>query len=531
MGYAVMERVEGRARSQVDLLDGGFAHAVREAREWYRVGSSISNSNDAAPNNTEELDALEDLGDEIAVLSAHIHAATHQLLTLIAEFDRREGWKTGEYRNCAHWLSVRTGIDQGAARQKVRVALALESLPKISASMAQGELSFSKVRALVRVANAENEDDLLEFARTNTAAHLEKLVRGWKDLSREDEAARERRRHASRSFSVFPDENGMYMVRGTLDPEVGAALMRAVEEASDALYRAESNRSPLEPEIEPQQRRADAVGLLAERAMAAGFGGNETSGSETGGTETSGAGEDEPGGDKTGRDKTSRDETSGDEPGGSETPLSGSRAERYQVMLMIDPDTLSATRESGRSHLDDGTRVSAETSRRLCCDASVIPVKLSAAGEVLDVGRKTRTIPPAIRRALEVRDEGCRFPGCGLRFTDGHHVVHWADGGETKLSNLVLLCRFHHRAVHEDGFSVRFQRPGEPKFFTPEGLPLGNTRPCVRVNEGDPAVALIRRNRKRGVKPHARMGAAMYEREASIPDTLLFRAFEAVDRA
>ncbi|HUG88039.1 MAG TPA: HNH endonuclease [Actinomycetota bacterium] len=95
----------------------------------------------------------------------------------------------------------------------------------------------------------------------------------------------------------------------------------------------------------------------------------------------------------------------------------------------------------GRSELDDGTRVAAETSRRISCDAGLVRMRHGPDGQILDVGRRTRTIPPALRRALEAHDRGCRFPGCGLRFTDGHHVRHWADGGETSLSNTVLLCR------------------------------------------------------------------------------------------
>jgi hypothetical protein len=109
----------------------------------------------------------------------------------------------------------------------------------------------------------------------------------------------------------------------------------------------------------------------------------------------------------------------------TDVPISGTRAERYQVMLHIEPATLQWGREGGRSQLEDGTTISAETSRRLTCDASVVRVTRGRNGALLDVGRKTRTIPPALRRALEVRDRGCCFPGCGLRFTDGHHILDW----------------------------------------------------------------------------------------------------------
>ena len=150
-------------------------------------------------------------------------------------------------------------------------------------------------------------------------------------------------------------------------------------------------------------------------------------------------------------------------------PISGTRAERYQVMLHVDADTLSEDREPGRSELEDGTRVSAETSRRLACDAAIVTVSHDTDDSVLGVGRRTRTISPALRRALEVRDRGCRFPGCGLRFTDAHHVRHWADGGETTFQNLLLLCSFHHRLVHEEEWKHRMVGRGTFHVRRPSG--------------------------------------------------------------
>ncbi|MEX2528385.1 MAG: DUF222 domain-containing protein, partial [Gemmatimonadota bacterium] len=440
-----------------------------------QVGSDGS-SEVGTDADTESLEALE---HEITTLSAHVHAAEHRLLVLIAEFDRRGGWKPGGHPSCAEWLHFRTGIDRGAARERVRAAHALQGLPRVSEAMSRGELSFSKVRALTRLGDGldeQAEEELVEFARQATAAELEKLVRGWKLLGRADEAELERRRHASRWFSVFPDDDGMYVVRGRLDPEVGALLMRAIEAAGDALHRpgltwaAEGGqRGPHTTEVTPRQRRADAMGLLAERAMAAGFGGD-------GAVEEGAAEEDavEEGPMEQGQDAGVNGQ--GQERDAPRTPLSGSRAERYQVILHVDRATLreggatcdctggpgrgdgrggakdsgrvgrrKTLREPGRSHLEDGTRVSAETSRRLTCDAAVVRVSGSGEesrggpenrkdpGEPLHIGRRTRTIPPALRRALDLRDGGCRFPGCGLRFTDAHHIVHWADGGETSL--------------------------------------------------------------------------------------------------
>src|ERR671918_463503 len=317
-------------------------------------------------------DAIEELGDEIATLSAHIHAATQRLLVLVAEFDRLRGWELSGYSNCAHWLAVRTGIDRGAAREKVRAARALTELPLISAAMARGELSFSQVRALTRVAREENEAELLELARGTTTAQLERMMRAWRKGSRQDEAAWERERYRSRTFSVFPDDDGMYIVTGRLTPEVGALLMRAIEAASDALFRERAlpvATDDRDTETKAKQRRADAVGLLAERALAAGLGRAE-GGREAGGAE---------GGAAAGGAECVRE--------AGKITISGTRAERYQVMLHVEPESLRVDGEPGLSELEDGTRVSQETSRRLTCDASVVRVSHARDGSILEVGR------------------------------------------------------------------------------------------------------------------------------------------------
>ena len=139
---------------------------------------------------------------------------------LIREFDQQEGWGVG-FKTCAHWLSWRTGIAMGPAREKVRVARALEHLPLLSEKMRSAELSYSKARALTRVATPENEEELMDFARVGTASHVERLVRAWRRVDRWEEEEQERERHSTRSLDIFPDEDGMYVLRARLDPEVG----------------------------------------------------------------------------------------------------------------------------------------------------------------------------------------------------------------------------------------------------------------------------------------------------------------------
>ena len=382
-----------------------------------------------AQHDSSRLTDVDELGDAIAELSARIQAATYELLVLIREFDEREGWGAG-FASCAHWLNWRTGLALGAAREKVRVARALADLPRVSAAMRRGAVSYSKVRAITRVATADTEERLLGFALAGTAAHVERLVRAWRRVDRLADAEDDRRRHAGRHLQMWVDEDGMMVVRGRLTPEVGAVLQRALDAAEAQLGPAESDpaqgidvtETPA-PQPNAGQRRADALGLVAESALAADL-----------------------------------------DP--------GSAGDRYQVVVHVDADALQADATTGQAALDTGVGVPAGTSRRLACDAARVVMRHGHDGTVLDVGRKTRTIPPAIRRALETRDRRCRFPGCESHRCDAHHLRHWADGGATRLDNLVLLCRRHHRAVHEEGFRIQSTDRGEIRVIQPDGRPL-----------------------------------------------------------
>jgi hypothetical protein len=149
-----------------------------------------------------------------------------------------------------------------------------------------------------------------------------------------------------------------------------------------------------------------------------------------------------------------------------------STADRHQVVVHVDAETLR-DQAPGRCHIEHGPALPVETVRRLTCDASLVRITEDEDGEPLDVGRKTRTIPPAIRRALRSRDAGCCFPGCTYqRYLDAHHIEHWADGGQTKLKNLVTLCRTHHRLVHEGGIRVEALQGGGFRFLRPDGRPF-----------------------------------------------------------
>jgi len=454
-------------------------------------------------------DAIVTLEDGIIALAAEIEEAVHRLLTLLARFDRMQGWEQGGFMSCAHWLAARCGMDLGAAREKVRTARALEELPCTSGALAEGRITYSQARALTRVATPEDEAELLDLSEGFTTAQVERLVRGWRLATAEDEVAREEIRQQARRFSVVPDLDGMYRVQGRLTPEQGALLMRAIDRMGDLLFREGSHGAPYETppqmdrlqaalpggtrevEVAAARRRADALALLAEVALNGGWDAEAGEGCAAGdrgeaGAERGGAGGAAGAGDE-GEVGSEGEGTSGSDGHDfsqplkpREAPISGSSAGRYQVLLHVDLDALesregapASASESGgrglRSTLEDGIRVSQETSRRRCCDAAVVPVGTNAEGEILNLGQRIRTVNPALRRALDARDRGCRFPGCGKRYTEAHHIVHWADGGETSLTNCLLLCHHHHRLVHEGGWAIRGNAVQGVAFISPAG--------------------------------------------------------------
>jgi len=174
---------------------------------------------------------INELRDEITQLAGHLNAANYRLLRLIAEFDRREGWVDNATQSCAHWLNWQCGIDLGAAREKVRVALALEGLPKISAAMERGEISYSKVRAITRVACPDTEGSLLEIARHGTAHHVENMVRCFRRAKDAEELSRDAQQQLNRTLTYSYDADGSLVLKARLPAEAGALVLKALEAA------------------------------------------------------------------------------------------------------------------------------------------------------------------------------------------------------------------------------------------------------------------------------------------------------------
>jgi hypothetical protein len=374
---------------------------------------------------------LEALEREICALAAHLAAATCRWLLLIAEFDAREGWAEWGVHSCAHWLSWRCGVGMTAAREHVRVARVLRGLPLVQEEFASGVLSYSKVRALTRVATEKTEADLVELARHATGAQLEKLCRQYGRVLRAT-GAHAQTLHERQRLSAYWDDDGMLVVEGRLTPEDGAALMAALDQAAASV---------------PEATRE--LGATAVRAQAL-------------------------------------------------VALATNGESRAEVVVHVDAETLTADGIKDRCEMADGPAVAPETVRRLGCDAAVVAM-VERGGEPLSVGRRTRAIPPALRRALRSRDRGCRFPGCThTHHLHAHHIKHWAHGGPTEIRNLVQLCSFHHQLVHEGGYRVRV-RTGTVEFERPDGRVI--TERCQARPVSGAGIAAHHQSRRMSIGP------------------------------
>lgn len=358
----------------------------------------------------------ERLEDELAALSAHMNAATARWLDLVLEFREAGG---GPIDGLERWLAFRCGISSREAREYVRVAEALQELSATRGAFARGELTFTKVRALTRVATPASEEALLELARALTASQLERALRTFRRLASEEAGEA----HALEYVDYHWGEDGSLYLRARLPAEDGTLLVRALEAARERVRerRREERRSQQESEsFEPP--RAVRVEALVELAQAALFSSDD------------------------------------------------GRRELPRVVVHVDAAALGAD-GPGRSELEDGPVIAPETARRLGCDAESVAV-IERDGLPLNVGRRRRTVPPKLRRLLEARDDGCcRFPGCdNRRYLDAHHRRHWAQRGETSLDNLILLCHHHHRLVHEGGYTIEDGPSGELRFRNRYGL-------------------------------------------------------------
>ncbi|MBK7536161.1 MAG: DUF222 domain-containing protein [Myxococcales bacterium] len=442
------------------------------------------------PLSVEEVQAL---GEHIAEQAVHLDAAMHRLLADLRTFDAAGGWYRQGFGTCAHWLSWRVGWDLGTAREHLRVARALHTLPRVSEALSAGQISYSKTRAITRVATAATEAVLLGYAQHCTASQLETVCRKVGVLGA-DAASKAARPHDSERYVAHTTTaSGMVCVKACLRPDEAALLLQVLQQAAVDCTREPAEASAKVPDVSaeapaPAERATDvsAEAPASERATGASA---ETRSLPT--TTT-----------------TRRPYNRADGLMALvHTYARGSSAERSPVELIVTvPVALlqqtAATTDSATGTTDSAADISATTdvalapvsftdrgaslpvaltvetdlalspqaTRRLACDCGLVVATVAADAAPLSIGRKTRTIPAALKRALLLRDRTCRFPGCDHRlFLEGHHLQHWADGGETSLPNLALLCSLHHAYVHERGYRITQSATGALAFEDPQG--------------------------------------------------------------
>lgn len=418
---------------------------------------------------TTPAEPIERLEARICELAGHLTAATCQFLLLVADFDARKAWADWEMPSCAAWLSWKCQIASGTAREQVRVARALAALPTVTAEFAAGRLSYAKVRALTRIATPETEADLLEMATPMTANQMERFAQAHRRVT---EAGSGQPRPA-RQLTWNRVKDLDYVFRAILPAEGAAVVLQALRAARNDLEHPHDLHDDVSAETRIEElRREDAANGVSFSS-------------------------DEP--------PESRMESAGNLADALVQVCAGylnakaataDNPDTYQVVIHAGAqaitgqdgaaDTLPVSHPAHpmRCHIQDGLAISLSTLALISCNATISTMIHDMAGAIVDVGRRTRKPPPALRRAIRERDGyRCQFPGCRSRRTDAHHIVHWANGGETKLGNLISLCKRHHALVHDKGYFITSASSGFA-FYNPRGTPLPAC-PTLRAGPGD----------------------------------------------
>jgi len=371
----------------------------------------------------------EELGEDLVELERASRVLEAERSRRLVEVERRTAWSVDGHLSVVSWLAARVRVGFGRASQQVKLARALRQMPVTSEALGAGELSSEAVGLLISAREAapqvfsQAEEMLVDAAGALPAREFRAAVAYWRQAA-DASAAEERagRIYEGRHLHVSPTIEGMVRIDGDLDPESGQSLITALRAVQDAWA-----RDGVEDRRSAPQSRADALTELCRSWL----------------------------------DRSDRPQVAG---------------ERPHVVVTVDLESLEG-RLGHRCELEGIGPITPEAARRLACDAGVSRVLMSGSSEPLDVGRKTPVVPAGMRRVLVIRDGGCRFPGCGRpqAWCDAHHIEHWADGGVTAMENLVLLCRPHHRAVHDD-FRVEMI-DGGPEFSRSDGTALEDRAP------------------------------------------------------
>lgn len=365
---------------------------------------------------------IDDLESSLIESWREVSQATHRFLVLLREFDLRQGWRAYGNNDCAEWLNWRCGISRVTAQEKVRVARVLWGLPQIDEAFAQGALSYSKVRALCRVANEASETQLLNFALGASAAQVEAYCRRLRNGDVADSVADAKRLHESRSLVRHVREDGS----GTLTVDLPQVELELVLAALDQIART----LPDDPTRSLFAAGADALVRMAQAVLNGGDG-------------------------------------------------CGANVPPHRVLIHVDATALSGA--GGQSDLPLPT-----VRRLCCDGAVIPIVEDHAGDvlDVGRQRRSVPTAlkRALFARDRDCTFPGCHH----TRHLDAHHIEHWVDGGETNLGNLLVLCATHHRLVHEAGFEVKRDREGLYYFTRPDGRPVEMERNGDRVEERPP---------------------------------------------
>ena len=384
---------------------------------------------------------VERLADELTGLFSTLSAGEARFVALVGQFDELGGWADGRTRTCAHWLNWKLGIAMPAARERVRVARALRELPLLAGAFGEGRLSYSKVRAVTRVATPATEETLLGFALYATAAQLERICRTWRQVRAASEPDAELRQRATQRFDVFLTDDGMMDVAASLPTEVGVVVAQALAKASTQLF---ADRGP---EGEGEDRRIEALRVICESFLTDG----SSSGSSSADTWQIVV--------NTSAEALARAAAGADGSAVADGPtVEGAPPIEEGPVVDVEPVGDGVVVDHGLGQVEDGPVLAGSVLARLACDVVLVGMVLGQGGrggEPVGIGRRRRTIPGWLRRLVHQRDAGCQFPGCcNTKWTDVHHIIHWAAGGRTDLANLIRLCRFHHTSVHRLGIGI-----------------------------------------------------------------------------
>jgi hypothetical protein len=411
----------------------------------------------AAPTERLEAEAID--------LASRIAAGTARFLAVVAELDARESWRAWGCRSTAEWLGWRCGIDDRTAREHVRVARRLRDLPIVTDAFGAGRLSYSKVRAIARVATPETEHELVALARHGTAAHVDRVARGIRRaeaLEKADVAIR----RARRTLRWWWDDDGSLVITGRLTPEDGAAVVAVLEavvaeqltaeRATDTAIAAADDvggrRGPAGPHTPsdrtplPVTGNADATPSWAEPAV-----------------------------DRMGqRAADALTEMAHLVAGGRTGGVKAELQVHVDAAILADSAALADTSVlahggHGRCHLVDGPALDPVTLDLLRCD-STLTLLIEREGDVIASGPRTPTIAASTRRAVLARDRGCAFPCCRGRRVQLHHVQFRARRGAHSTANLLALCTYHHQLLHREGWNVERDEHGHIRFTLPTGL-------------------------------------------------------------